>query len=294
MARGRPNVDAKLKPVRAKRAAKGIRQGPALALAPALAPIVDLCLKLSVTSPEMERVLRAVFVDRAARWLLHHRRGARAASDLKVALMIGIHRNFVREIRSLRPPAQIDRMRPRHRGEALLEAWASDWRFLNEAGQPRDLPIQAAAGEASFEMLVQECLPGVSMRTALAELRRSGSVRLLAEEQVRLRSRTVRSVGLKASSIAEVSERAGELLSTLLHNLMAPEDARFCEGIRPLEVDGERLAIVREIIAKRSRHFIDALAAELAHEAGSGAKDGKGIKVGVTIHAHERKDISSD
>jgi hypothetical protein len=294
VARGRPNVDAKLKPVRAKRAAKGVRQGTALALAPALAPIVDLCLQLSVTSPEMERVLRNVFVERAARWLLEHRRGARAASDLKVALMVGIHRNFVREIRSLRPRAAVDRPRRGHRAEALLDAWSSDWRFLNESGQPRDLPIQAAPGEPSFEMLVQECLPGVSMRTALAELRRSGSVRLLAEEQVRLRSRTVRSVGLKASSIAEVSERAGELLSTLLHNLMAPEDARFCEGIKPLEVDGERLAIVRDIIAKRSRHFIDALTTELAHEAVSGSKGSKPTKVGIMIHAYEKTGPSSE
>ena len=58
----------------------------------------------------MERVLRAVFVDRAERLLSQDRSRARSANDLRIGLMIGVHRNFVREIRTTKPRVQLEKV----------------------------------------------------------------------------------------------------------------------------------------------------------------------------------------
>lgn len=275
---------------RAARTSKQQRHATAVALASALEPVVDLCLEAGITSPEMERVLRAVFVRRAEQLLSSSSRHGRSSSDTRVGLMIGVHRNFVRAIRTTRPQVQLEKVQHRHRGSALLQAWASDWQFLSTAGHPRDLPIRGAPGEPSFEMLVRRHMSGVSTGTAIAELQRSGAVRLLPDERIRLRSRTARPYGITAASIAAASERIRELVSTLLHNLKAPEDQRFCESVNELQIDPQRLALVRQVIAKRARTFLDALTGELNNETLKPlAPDGKAqaVRVGLMICAHE-------
>ena len=265
------------------------RQSAAVAFGAALGPVVDLCLERGITSPEMERVLRAVFVDRAERLLSQDRSRARSANDLRIGLMIGVHRNFVREIRTTKPRVQLEKVQQRHRGAALLQAWASDWQFLTATGQPRDLPVRASEGESpSFEKLVRQYMSGVSTGTAIAELRRWGAIRLLPDEQVRLRSRTSRPLGMTEASIATLSEQVRDLTSTLLHNLKMPEDQRFCDGVPEVGIDVQRLALVKQMIAKRARHFLDALAAELNDEAMTSSRKAQKVKVGLTIYSYEK------
>ncbi len=243
-----------------------------------------------MTSPEMERVLRAVFVRRAEQLLSRNSPYGRLASDTHVGLMIGVHRNFVREIRTTRPQLQLEKVQHRHRGSALLQAWASDWPFLTTAGHPRDLPIRGAPGEPSFETLVRRHMAGVSTGTAIAELRRSGAVRLLPDERIRLRSRTARSPGITTASIAAATKRMRELASTLLHNLKAPEDQRFCESSNELQIDPQRLAFVRQLIAKRARTFLDALTGELNNETLKALTPGakaQAVQISLMICAHE-------
>ncbi|HVA41821.1 MAG TPA: hypothetical protein VNF49_14225, partial [Candidatus Binataceae bacterium] len=117
--------------------AAGPRRSAAVSLAPALRPVVDLCLALGITSPEMERIVRSVFVEQATR-LLSGGRGRQTPSDVRIALMIGVDRNLVQKIRTTKRPEQLRRVQRRHRTTALLEAWATDWRFLTSAGSPRD------------------------------------------------------------------------------------------------------------------------------------------------------------
>ena len=241
-----------------------------------------------MTSPEMERVLRSVFVTRAAEALSSRSRRARPANDTRIGLMIGVHRNVVRAIRTTKPRLQLEKVQRRHRGTALLEGWTSDWEFLTAAGQPQDLPIHAEGKEPSFEALVRRYMSGISTGTAIAELRRSGAVRLLPDDRIRLRSRTARAPGVTAAGIQAASERLRELASTLLHNLKAPDDAWFCEALSGIDVGPERLALAKQIIAKRARSFMDATASELAGEAQASQHKGTRRKVGLMVCAYEK------
>lgn len=261
------------------------RRSAAVALAPALRPVVDLCLQLGITSPEMERILRSVFVERAAD-SLSGVSGRGGPSDVRIGLMIGVDRNLVRKIRTTKRPDQLRNVQRRHRITALLEAWATDWRFLNSAGHPRDLAIQDADGEASLSMLVRQYMPAVSTGTAIAELRRAGVIRLLPDERVRLRSRTPRPTGFTESSVSTVGERLAELASTLLSNLGSPGEQRLFERIEPLWIDAQRLPLARLTLAKRTRTFLDSLSAELANEA-VGPASGSKVLIGLTVFSSE-------
>ena len=204
--------------------------------------------------------------------------------------MIGVHRNFVRQIRNTKARVQLEKVQHRHRGSRLLQAWATDWQFLTAAGLPRDLPIRADPPEPSFQMLVRKHMPGVSIGIAIAELRRSGAVSLLPDEQIRLRSRSARPAMISSATIATVSERMRDFASTLLHNLKRSEDQRFCASLDELQIDPQRVAVVRHIITKRGQVFLDELATELSYEAQKSDARTRTLRIGLTMFGYENNE----
>src|ERR1700735_4229714 len=77
----------------------------ARALSAAFEPLIDLCLTIGITSPEIESLLRATFVQRAFVRLPRHSRTGRRPSDSKVSLAAGVHRSAVSRIRAERRAA---------------------------------------------------------------------------------------------------------------------------------------------------------------------------------------------
>src|SRR6185437_6211190 len=250
------------------------RQSAALALALALQPIVDVCLELGVTSPEMERILRGVFVDRAEFALAQNSTTRKAkASDLKIGLMTGVHRNFVNQIRATRPHARLQQVQGRHRGDALLGAWSTEGPYLTSAASPRDLPIKGPEGVPSFGALVSRYMPGVRPSTAITELRRSGAIQLLPDERVRLRSSSVGHRGISAPSVAAAGSKLSRLARNLMHNLRSADQSWFCKTVELRSIDERRIPMIRQTIAKRSQSFLDVLANEFTEEKTSNAVD---------------------
>jgi hypothetical protein len=64
----------------------------------AVEPLVELFLELGITSPEAESLLRSVFVHKARHWLAKSAGAPGSPSDVRVSLVTGVHRNFVRKI----------------------------------------------------------------------------------------------------------------------------------------------------------------------------------------------------
>lgn len=282
----KPLESGRLEHEKTRRVGASRRQAAAIALASALRPIVDACLELGVTSPEMERLLRGVFVECAAQTLARARGSGKRPSDLRIGLMIGVHRNFVREIRGTKPSIRLRQVQPRHRADALLQEWATDWRYLTPAGLPRDLPIQAPKEEPSFTSLTNRHMPGVTAKTAIAELRRCGAIQLLPDEQVRLRSRTVRLSGVTDASMSDAGTRLSHFANTLLHNVRHPERRRFCESTETGGLEQGRLPLVQQTIARRAQSFLDGLSEELSGESEPKTGESAG-SLGVTVFCYE-------
>src|SRR5579864_4787200 len=153
----------------------------------AVEPLVELLLELGITSPEAESLLRGLFVHKAREWLAVPGT-AEVPSDVRIALVTGVHRNFVRRILNEPPRIAPAREQKGHRTTRLLEAWHSDPRYLDSSGKPRDLSEREQ--EPSFHTLAATYVPGTAPSVVLGELRRAGLVQMLAEHRVRVRGRS--------------------------------------------------------------------------------------------------------
>jgi hypothetical protein len=245
-------------------------------------PLVELFLELGVTSPEAESLLRSLFVHTARAWLARSRPAAGVPSDVRVSLVTGVHRNFVRRILAEPPRIAAEREEKGHPAERVLEAWHSVAKYLDSSGKPRDLSEKDQ--EPSFQTLVMEELPGASPGMVLAELRRAGAVQILAEHRVRVRSRRFRWHGINAGNIGEFGSRGRELLDTLTHNLREPASRRFCESMPAIEIDATRAPFVRDLIARRASTFLTAMEQELTAAVSGTRAPGntRRVRIGLT------------
>jgi hypothetical protein len=248
----------------------------------AVEPLVELFLELGITSPEAESLLRGLFVHNSRRWLASQ--GDRSdPSDVQVALVTGVHRNFVRRLLAEPPKIAEARQRKGHAAARLLRAWHSDPRYLDSSGKPRDLPQKGRA--PSFEALARAYLRGLTPGVVLRELQRAGVVEMLAEQRVRARSRSVRVRGLNVANITELGQRTKQLVGTSLHNLRGRRDRLFCDSTAGIEVSEDRMPVVREVINRRASAFLQSLEAELSSERRrrGALRSGKRVRLAVTV-----------
>ena len=258
----------------------------ARALGLMLEPIVDLCLETGLSSPEFETLVRAVFVQRAIRQLPPTRRLGKPASDVRVGLAVGLHRNEVRKIRSAKGYAGMAKRQRRHRMGRLIGGWTSDSKFTTSGGQPRDLPLSSDDGSPTFEDLAHTYLPGISAGSALRELRRHSLIQILPDEIIRLRSLMSRPAGMSAESIQDACRILEKLVATVHYNLRNTGSPRLHLETRELYVRSERLPIIRAVMERRAKTFVQALDKELRVE--SLGRRGRGKKrIGISVLASE-------
>ena len=253
----------------------------------AVEPLVELFLEFGITSPEAESLLRSLFVHKAHQWLAASSADGHSPSDVRVSLVTGVHRNFVRRILAEPPGIAAAREQKKHRAARLLEAWHTNPTYLDSSGKPRDLSKRQP--EPSFFALASTYVPGAAPGVVLQELQRAGIVQLLSDERVRVRSRTFRVHGVNAAGMSELGTRGKELLQTLIHNLQAPGARMLCDSIRPIEIDALRVPAVRDLIARRAANFLVAMEQELAGEADRPrhGKSKKRVLVGLTAFESE-------
>jgi hypothetical protein len=262
----------------------------ARAVMAAAEPLVEMLLEMGITSPEAESLLRSVFVHRARSWLLRLDPNAPQPSDARVALVTGVHRNFVRHILAEPPRIASSRQQKGSRAGRLLNAWYSDPSYLDESGKPRDLPEKG--GAPSFQSLAGSYLPGTAPGVLLAELKRSGLVQRLPDERLRARRRAARVHGFTLADAMEIGERTQELVETLRHNLRHPDQARPFESIPAIEVEEEEVGALRDLISRRAAAFLARLEQEIvaAGEARPGLRTRKKVlKLGLTLFATEQR-----
>jgi hypothetical protein len=253
----------------------------------AVEPLVELFLELGITSPEAESLLRSLFIHKARQWLAASSADGEQPSDVRVSLVTGVHRNFVRRILAEPPRIAAARERKKHRTARLLEAWHTDPAYLDSSGKPRDLSRKEP--EPSFSTLASTYVPGAAPGVVLQELHRAGVVQFLSDERVRVRSRTFRVHGVNAAGMSELGSRGRELLETLIHNLRAPDLRILCDSMSAIEVDAGRVPAIRDLIARRVGNFLAAIEQELAIEAGLSKrkKSKKRVRIGLTAFESE-------
>ena len=273
------NTAARLTVEGARRGASA-RSMLAQAAMAAIDPLVELLLEIGITSPEAESLLRSLIVHKARSWLAE-RGGGRVPSDVRVALVTGIHRNFVRQILLEAPKIAGGRERRGYLAGRLLRAWHTDPLYRDDSGKSRDLPEKGPP--PSFASLVAASLPGSSPGVVLQELLRAGVVESLSDHRVRVRSRTMRQPGITLANVTAYGLQAKALLRTLTRKLCDPNSSAYCDSTPILQVDATRAAVIREALRRRADSFLSGLEQELSVEARRGKRRRAKLQVAVSV-----------
>ena len=246
----------------------------------AMEPLVQVLLRVGITSPEAESLMRSLFVHQARDWLESQGDGA-PPSDVRVSLVTGVHRNFVRQILSQPPKIPNAREGRGHLAGRLLRAWHTDPRYRDEGGNPRDLPERGPA--PSFAALVEEHLSSQSAGVVLQELMRAGAVQSLSDHRVRVRSRTARRPGIHLDSVTAYGLQGRALLATLTAKLCDPQASAYFEATPVVPIPAARIPFIRDVVARRARSLLAGLEQELAGESKRKGSRGKKVQLSLAV-----------
>lgn len=248
-------------------------------------PLVDLMFDTGITVQEFGRLVR----DRAVRSA-----AARIAwesgrnSNSRVAIITGLARAEVARILETKEPSFASRSE-QHPARRVLAAWHDNQRFLAANGDPAVLPIFGR--RKSFEKLVADHSGGIPVRAMLDQLMQISAVEILPDQRVKVKSRVPIFKGMTSSAIANIGERAGDLLGTLKRNLRTSSTPLF-EGTAFVgDVDIEDVPLVRRQIAEQGSAFIDGATSLFSRSRGkrkrSSTKETSHCRVGVTVYYFE-------
>ncbi len=219
-----------------------------------LDPLVRILIRFGVSAGELKAILDRIYAHAAAEYL--EQQGERVTFS-RLAVVTGINRSVLPEILSM--PQKGD-FRPRsttqlHRAGRVLTGWYEDRDFQTRAGKPAALPIQGE--RRSFQHLVHRYSGGMYFHTVLSELERVGAVKRVDEDSVRPLRRFVTAGGANAESLYSAGEVAGDLMTTLAHNLTVPDNEQLPVRSLVLEADARSLPLYRTQIGRRADALLE-------------------------------------
>jgi hypothetical protein len=264
-----------------------IKETAITALRRVIDPLVDLMFDTGITVQELSRLVREVAVRSAAARIA---RESGRNSNSRVAIVTGLARAEVARILEANEPSFSSRG-GQHPARRVLAAWHDNQRFLATNGDPAVLPIFGR--RKSFEQLVAAHSGGIPVRAMLDQLTQISAVEILSGQRVKVKSRVPIFRGMTCSAIANMGERAGDLLGTLKHNLRTASTPLF-EGTAFIsDVDIGVMPLVRRQIAEQGSAFIDGATSLFSRSRRkprrSSVKETSPCRVGVTVYYFEDK-----
>lgn len=137
-------------------------------------------IRNGLTYPVMAELLRDVYLDVATRDILTE---DKARTDSRISLLTGVHRKEIRRQRAAvarpEPVPEVVTL-----GSQIIARWLGATPWAGEGGVPLPLPRSAAAGEASFDSLVEAVTKDVRARAVLDEWLSQDLVRIDQQDRV--------------------------------------------------------------------------------------------------------------
>lgn len=187
------------------------------AAAEALRPFAKRLLGMGVPFGALERRLRALFVEVAAR---EFRLDGRDPTDSRIALVTGINRKEVRRLRAGGTATAPSHFAVNH-VTSLVSRWTTDPR-TSDAGRPRPLPYRADRGPSFMRLaraVTSDLAPGVLLEHLIA----SGAGELRADGSVALRTGAVVARTGSPEALQILAEDPAELIETMLRNVLGDD-----------------------------------------------------------------------
>lgn len=249
-------------------------------------PLVDLMFDTGITVREFTRLVRDRAVRSAAARVA---RESGRNSNSRVAIITGLARAEVARILEANAPSSSSRD-GQHPARRVLAAWHDNQRFLAANGDPAVLSIFGR--RKSFEQLVSAHSGGIPVRAMLDQLAQIGAVEILSGQRVKVKSRVPIFKGMTCSAVANIGERAGDLLGTLRHNLRAASTPLFEGTAFASDVDTGAVPLIRRQMAEQGSAFLDgatSLFSRSCRKRKRRRKEASQCRVGVTVFYFEEE-----
>lgn len=251
-----------------------------------LAPIVRLLMGAGVNYTQFDELAKRAFLEQA--FGDPEERG-RATNISRAAVRTGLSRKEVARLKAALddPPARRSTFEIGRPARAL-QLWHSDPDFLDEAGDPVDLPFDE--GEPSFVKLVKRVGGDVPAGAVRAELLSAGGMIELPNGRLRVQKRFFVPSAYGEDFIVGLAFIVAPLLETMRHNLENP-DQPFIQRIAYSDhLPDSEMGTFREISHVQAAQLMQRVDEWLAeHEEDSSESEDVDKRVGLGVFYFENK-----
>lgn len=245
-------------------------------------PIASLLMRCGMTWKEFAELCKSVFVEVASE---EYGIRGRKTNVSRTAILTGMSRKEVKRQRDLlegETPVTSDKTTDATR---VLSGWHQDELFLDESGNPLDLPLEGKS--ASFAELLSRYGGDIPSGAMLKELRHANVVEEVGDGKLRAISRYYMPVRLETESLLRAGGVLRDLAATLNNNV-APvddEEPRF-EGIAVNdEMDASVIPEFREYMDKEGQRFLEKLDDWLTKRSSRNGAQKERVRLGIGVYA---------
>jgi hypothetical protein len=179
-----------------------------------LHPIAHILMRYEISHSELSEMTRRAYVDVAFK---HFAIPNRKQTISRASVITGLSRTEVARLAAINDKdADVVSSTP-NRATRVIGGWMSDTDFLDEDNEPMVLPLRNS--DISFETLVNRYSGGITARAVLDEMLRTGAVKKVDKDHVKLLHHGFVPHGDDAEKINIFLTHANDLLSTGVHNL---------------------------------------------------------------------------
>ncbi|HEX6549212.1 MAG TPA: DUF6502 family protein [Gammaproteobacteria bacterium] len=237
-----------------------------------LRPLARILLRHGMSCLEFEEISRWVFVDVSLRESEFALQNRNRPFKSRAAILTGLSRKEVMRLADLPPPEERGAIPSRNRAVRVLAGWMTHNDFVDDDGQPRELPLNK--GSRSFASLVRLYSGDVPHRAILDELMQNGLVEKAANDRLRLTVGNVDTARLD-EELSHAGASLGALISTLERNQqLADEEALPQRYMNPVHIPESMLPTVRDFVRAETDAFVNRIEHQLRNHAATGSGDG--------------------
>lgn len=264
------------------------------ALAQALIPVAQLCMKSGMGAGELQIAVKIACISVAA----ESAKLGNRLNNSRIAAATGLTRKEVRTLFGLVKSGGVAAGKEvaKQRTTRVLHGWRTDPEFLDGHGSP--LPLVIRGPGVTFHALVRRYAGDVTPISVLNELKRTGSVSIISNGRAAVRKTTPRVKGYGSEVVAEVAHRLTDFGATLVGNIEHPETPTFFGFNEILGLSPDEAALFQVTFSDRAASLVDSVdrwrtgQAQLRSKARN--KDNSGVRVGLGVFLVRQQRIPSE
>jgi hypothetical protein len=150
-----------------------------------------------------------------------------------------------------------------NRAARVISGWLKDARFIDEKGDPLELPFEG--GEVSFSSLVKHYSGDVPPRAIRDEMLRVGVVEQ-NDTMIRLLTRGYIVKQGNVDKLAIMGMDVSELITTIHHNITSDQSEAFLQRkVAYDNIPDDVLKRVRKMIFEKGKEFVESMDKQISH-----------------------------